>query len=108
MYDLGVLDAIKELNHLGIVHHTRNHPVQGLSVEQGPDMCSEGKFRCGTLETNEIEWEIVNLGLIFLIISEGDNAVEHGGLFCEDLGSLDEILPFDRVLLDHRCITRVL
>jgi len=107
LYDLGVLDAIKELNRLGIVHHTGNRPVQGLGKERGPDTCSEGKFGRGTLETDEIEWEIVDLGLIFLVVSEGVNAVEHGGLFREDLGILDEILPFDRVLLDHRCITRV-
>jgi hypothetical protein len=37
--------------------------------------------------------------LTFLVIGEGVDAVEHGGLFREDLGILDEILPLDRVQL---------
>jgi len=99
LYDLGVLDAVKQFDSLGIVHHAGNCPIQGLSAERCPDTCSEGEFGCSTLETDKVERQIVDLGLTFLVVSEGVDTVEHGGLFREDLGILDEILPLDRVQL---------
>jgi len=62
-------------------------------------MCSKGQFGCGTLKTDKVKWNIINLGLTFLIISEGVDTIEHSRLFCKDLGILDEILPLDRVQL---------
>ena len=98
LHDLGILDMVKQFDSLGVVHHAGNRPVQGLSAEQGPDTCSEGEFRCSALEANKIEWEIIDFG-IFLIVGKGIDTVEHGGLFREDLGILDKVLPFDRVEL---------
>jgi len=99
LYDLGVLDAVKQFDSLGVIHHAGNRPVQGLSAKRGPDTCSKGKFGCGALETDKVERQIVDLGLTFLVVGEGVDTVEHGGLFREDLGILDEILPLDRVQL---------
>ena len=99
LYDLGVLDAVKQLDGLGIIHHAGNCPVQGLSAKRCPDTCSEGEFGCGALETDEIEREIVDLGLTFLVVGKGVDTIEHGRLFHEDLGILDEILPLDRMQL---------
>ena len=99
LYDLGVLDAVKQFDSLGVIHHAGNCPVQGLSAERGPDTCSEGEFGHGTLETDEIEWKIVDLGLTFLVVGKGVDTIEHGRLFHEDLGILDKILPLDRMQL---------
>jgi len=56
---------------------------------------------CGALETDEVGREIVDLGpgFTFLVVCEGVDTVEHGRLFCEDLGILDAVLPLDRVQL---------
>jgi len=99
LHDFGVLDAVKQFDGLGVVHHAGNRPVQSLSAERGPDTCSEGKFGGGTLETDEIEREIVDFGLTLLVVGKGVDAIEHGRFFREDLGILDEILPLDRVQL---------
>ena len=58
-------------------------------------MCSDGEFRRGTLETDEVEWKVIALRLTFLVVGKGIDTIEHGGLFREDLGILDEILPLD-------------
>ena len=60
---------------------------------------SKGKFGRGALETDEVEREIVDLGLTFLLVGEGVDTVEHGGHFHENLGILDEILPLGGVQL---------
>ena len=60
---------------------------------------SKGKFGRGALETDEVEREIVDLGLTFLLVGEGVDTVEHGGYFHENLGILDEILPLGGVQL---------
>ena len=90
----GVLNAVKQFNGLGIVDHDGNCPVEGLRAKQGLNTCSEGEFESGALETDEVEREIVDLrlGLTFLVVGEGVDTVEHGGLFCEDLGILDAVL----------------
>ena len=60
---------------------------------------SKGKFGRGALETDEVEREIVDLGLTFLLVGEGVDTVEHGGHFHENLGIFDEILPLGGVQL---------
>lgn len=59
---------------VGIVHHAGNYPVEGLRAKQGPNTCSEGEFGCGALETDEVEREIVNLGL-GLVVGKGVDTV---------------------------------
>ena len=33
LHDLWVLDIVKQLDHLGVVHHARGRPVKGLHAE---------------------------------------------------------------------------
>ena len=48
----------------------------------------EGELGCGTLETDEVEGKIIGLGSAFLVVGEGINTVEHGGLISKVLVSL--------------------
>jgi hypothetical protein len=56
--------------------------------QENEDIHMEGELGCGTLETDEVEGKIIGLGSAFLVVGEGINTVEHGGLISKVLVSL--------------------
>ncbi|KAJ2975809.1 hypothetical protein NUW54_g11669 [Trametes sanguinea] len=71
--DLGVLDAIEELDRLGVIHHTRDCAVQRLRAQGSPDTRAEGELGCRRLEADAVERQVVRLGLALLV--EGARSV---------------------------------
>src|SRR5690606_38804636 len=67
--DLGVLDAVKQLDGFGVVHHARHRAVERLSAEGGPDSGTKRELGGGTLESNERERNVVGL-LTLLFVAE--------------------------------------
>src|SRR5258705_515695 len=61
LHDFWVLDTVKKLDGLRIIHHPRNGPVESLRSERSPNTSSKSKFRCGALETYEVKWQVVCL-----------------------------------------------
>ncbi len=99
LHDLGVLDTVEKLDCLGVVHHAGHRAIESLCTKRGPDTRAQREFGCSALETDEVERQIINLRLALLVVRERVHTVEHGRFFSEDLGVLDEVLPFDRVKL---------
>ena len=97
--DLGVLDAVQELDRLRIVHHARDRAVKRLRTKRSPDTRAERELRCGGLEPDAVERQVVRLGLALLVHAEGVRAVVHLRLLGQDLGVLHEVVPFHGVQL---------
>lgn len=99
LHDLGVFDTVEKLDCLRVIHHAGNRAIKSLGTQRGPNSCTKSELGGGALETYAIEWQIVHLGLTFLVSSEGTETIKDGGLLCEDLCIFHKVLPFDRVKL---------
>lgn len=97
--DLGVLNTVEKLDGTAVVHETRDSTVKGLRSQGSPDTSSEGVLGSGRLETDAVERQIVNLALLGVLVILLVVAVELRGLISQNLGILDEAVPFVRVKL---------
>ena len=100
LHNLRVLDAVEELDGLGVVHHAGNGTVQRLCTQGSPDTGTESVLGRSRLETDAVEGKVVH-ALVARFLVHALRAIERHGLrlLREDLGVLDEVVPLDRVQL---------
>ena len=55
LHNFQILDTVEKLDSLRIIHHAGNGPVESLSLTRCPNASLKGEFRCGALETDEVE-----------------------------------------------------
>ena len=77
----------------------RDSAVQSLRAERSPDTGSESVLWSGRLETNAVEGQIIDLALGSVLLALLVVAVELRSLVGQNLGVLDETIPFVRVEL---------
>lgn len=97
--DFWVFNAVKKLNRTAVVHETGNGTVKSLRPKRCPDTCSERILRGGGLETDAVEGKVIDLasdGILFVLLF----GIGHlRGFIGENLGILDEAIPFVGVKL---------
>jgi hypothetical protein len=94
LHDLGRLDAVEQLDRLRVVHHAADGAVQRLRAQTRPDAGAEGVLGRGALEADAVERQVVHL---LLVVERVLPVVLR--LLGEDLGVLDEVVPFEWVEL---------
>ncbi|KAH3669982.1 hypothetical protein OGATHE_002795 [Ogataea polymorpha] len=92
--NLRVFNTVEKLDSSGVVHETRNSSVQGLRSQRSPNSGSQSVLWSSRLETNAVEWQVINFVLhvvLILLLT----ILKCSRFLSQNLGVLNETIPLD-------------